>query len=273
MRRWLNLIGVEWMKARSLYAFGITILAQLVIFFVLIFVGANFDVQVQGVSVKPFFEFPHVWVTFAWFLGWLNLFSAIGFIVIVGSEFSEKTFHFQLVSGLTRLELVVSKILLAILVSLIWAIVLLLLGMAFGVYYSSGFSLSGILPGFEVLGAFFLRTFALLLVAMLFAFILRNTTVSILVFVVLFSLAPVVQYFLPDGVGWMLPFRAMQNLTPMPDFFGLAVLNHPELSALKSSITSAQVSTTSLVQPFITTIFYSCLIVVAIVAYVKRRSF
>ncbi|HUX54379.1 MAG TPA: hypothetical protein VMV56_08200 [Williamwhitmania sp.] len=273
MRRWFHLVGVEWLKARSLYGFGITITAQLVVFLVLIFVGANFDVHLQGVSVRPFFEFPHVWETFAWVLGWLNFFTAIGFIVIVGSEFGEKTFLFQLVSGLTRIELVVSKILLAFVISIAWFLVLLTLGFAFGLYFSPSDSLLPLLPGLQVFSAFFLRTFSLLLVAMLIAFILRNTAVSILVFVVLFSLAPVVPSIIPEAISWMMPFQAMQNLTPTPDFFGLAVLNHPELSALKRSITLAPPYSTSLWLSSIATFVYSCAYMIAMVATVRRRSF
>lgn len=273
MRRWYNLVRVEWLKARSIYGFGITLTAQLVVFLVLIFVGANLDVHLQGVSIRPFFEFPHVWQTFAWVLGWLNIFTAVGFIVIVGSEYGEKTFLFQLVSGLTRFELVGSKILLAFFISIAWVLVFLALGVAFGLYFSLGDSLSPVLPGLQIFLAFFIRTFSLLIVAMLIAFILRNTAVSILLFIVLFSLAPLFHSIIPESISWMMPFQAMQNLTPTPDFFGLAVLNHPELSALKNSITTVMPSCTSLWLSAVATLAYSCAFVIAMVATVRRRSF
>lgn len=274
MNRWFQLYNVEWIKARSQYAFVITIAAQLIIFLVIVFIAANFDIHVKGVSIRPFFQFPHVWDTFAWLLGWLNLFTAIGFISIVGTELGDRTFHFQLVSGLTRMELVLSKILLALVFSAGWSLVFFGVGLGFGLHYSSSVASYDIFLGLELLLAYFLRTVTVIVAVMLITFLVRNLAVSVLIFVLMFSISPVIHSMIPESVGWMLPFGAMQNLTPMPDFLGLAILDHPEFNALKSSMMQVEPSIVKNVcYSLLSTLLYLALFIWGMLTFIRKKSF
>ncbi|SDC81237.1 hypothetical protein [Williamwhitmania taraxaci] len=273
MRRWLTLLEIEWLKAKSFYAFSISIAAQLFVFLAIIFVGSNIDLNIQGVSAHPFFEFPHIWTSFAWLLSWISLFTAFAMLVIVGAEFGERTYHFQLANGLKRFELLGAKVLLAISLSLFWALVLFVVTLLFGAYYSNTVSLNDVYHGVEVSLFFFLHTFFLLAIALIISFLIRNTALSVLAFVVLMPLEVVIRTFLPDFVRFFFPFRALQNLAPMPDFFGLAVMNNPELAALKSTVAEVFAPIVSIWITVVVAVLYSLFSIIIIFFSLRKRSF
>jgi len=273
MSRWMTLLEIEWLKAKSFYAFGISIAAQLFVFFAIIFVGSNIDLNIQGVSARPLFEFPHIWTSFAWLLSWISLFTAFAMLVIVGAEFGERTYHFQLANGLKRFELLSAKVLLAISLSLFWALVLFIVTLLFGAYYSNTVSLNDVLQGFEVSLLFFLHTFFLLAIALIISFVVRNTALSVLAFVVLLPLEVVVRTFLPAFARFFFPLRVLQNLAPMPDFFGLAVMNNPELAALKSTVAEVADPFVSAWITVIIAILYSFVSIGIIYFLLRKRSF
>lgn len=273
MRRWINLLAIEWLKAKSFYAFGISIAAQLVVFIAVALVGANVDLNIQGVSTHPFFVFPHIWTSFAWLLGWISLFTCFAVLVIVGAEFGERTYHFQLANGLKRFELLGAKVLLVICLSVFWALVLFAVTLPFGIYYSASFGIADIVQGLEVSLSFFLHTFFLLVIALIVSFIIRNTALSILAFVVLMPIEAAVRTVFPEIVRYFFPLRALQNLAPMPDFFGLAVMNNPELAALKSTVAVASEHLVSMEITVVVALLYSLASLGIIFFFLRKRNF
>ncbi len=273
MKRWMNLLAIEWMKAKSFYAFGISIIAQLVVFAVLLVVGVNLDLQIDGVSTRPFFEFPHIWTAFAWLLGWISLFTGFAFLVIVGAEFSERTFHFQLANGLKRYELLGAKVFLAVLLSLFWTLVLFVAVLIFGCFGSTPVGIADISQGLMVSSFFFLHTFFLLAIALVISFLIRNTALSILAFLGIIPFEAVLRTFFPEIVRYFFPLKAFQNLAPMPDFFGLAVMNNPELAALKSTVTAADAPLIPIEITVVVVIVYSLASLAIIFYFLRKRSF
>ena len=273
MKRWINLLSIEWLKAKSFYAFGISIAAQLAVFVALLLIGANSDLRIEGVSTQPFFQFPHVWGSFAWLLGWISLFTGFAVLVIVGAEFGERTFHFQLANGLRRFELLFAKVLLALCLSLFWALVLFVVAFLFGAYYSPNYDFSCVYGGLVVSSAFFLHTFFLLIIALVLSFLIRNTALSILAFVVIIPFEAVLRSLFPDVVQFFFPMEALQNLAPMPDFFGLAVMNNPELAALKSTVAAAGEPAVSMWVTVVVALGYALLSLGIIFFVLKKRSF
>lgn len=273
MKRWLNLLAIEWKKAKSFYAFGISIVAQLVVFVVLLVVGVNLDIEVEGVSISPFFEFPHIWTSFAWLLGWISLFTGFAFLVIVGAEFGERTFNFQLANGLKRYELLGAKVLLAIVLSAFWSLVLFIVAIVFGSYHTPSVGFADIYQGLEVSLFFFLRTFCLLAITLVIAFLIRNTALSILAFVVIIPFEAMLRTVFPEVVRYFFPLKALQNLAPMPDFFGLAVMNNPELAALKSTVTAVDTPLIPIEITVAVVVIYSVASLTAIFFFLRKRSF
>lgn len=273
IRRWLNLLSIEWLKAKSFYAFGLSIAIQLVVFVVLLVVAANINLNVEGVSTRPFFEFPNIWSSFSWLLSWISLFTGFAVLVIVGAEFGERTYHFQLANGLKRVELLGAKVLFVAGLSIFWALVLFVVALLFGISFSPSISTQDLLQGMLVSFFLFLHTFFLLVIALLISFLVRNTALSILAFVAVIPFEAIIRAIMPEAARTFFPLKALQNLAPMPDFFGLAVMNNPGLVALKSSVTNATDPLVSMKITIAVALIYSLICIAIILFFIRKRSF
>ncbi|PKP38827.1 MAG: hypothetical protein CVT98_04695 [Bacteroidetes bacterium HGW-Bacteroidetes-15] len=187
-------------------------------------VASSLKINIQGITIEKLFHFPHIWNTFAWIASWFNLLLGILAIMLVSNEFQFRTFRKQLIDGLSRSELLYSKVLVFILLAVYTMLLVFFSGFIFGVLKSPSFSLANFIEGLPYLPVLFIQSLGYMLMAMLFAFIIKNTALSIVSFILyFFPIEPIIRVFIPDAAIQYMPVKIIANLTPMPDFVGISL--------------------------------------------------
>jgi ABC-type transport system involved in multi-copper enzyme maturation permease subunit len=163
------------------------------------------------------YKFRNIWEFFPWIAGQFNILLAILVIAMVTSEFRNKTFRFQLLNGLSREQLITGKGWMIFIISV------------YGLVLSVGASLvCGFFIGEEEFSwdifqkaymplAYFVQLFAYLCMAAFFAFLLKRTAVSIIVFLLyLFPGEVLIRKLLFSNWEQYFPTKAMAGLTKFP---------------------------------------------------------
>jgi ABC-2 type transport system permease protein len=131
------------------------------------------------------FSFPDIWIITFYFAQYFTLLAAIIIIVIVVNEFDYRTARQHIIDGLSRWEIVLGKFIAVTTTALIITFLVFLLGTAYGLANGGGNSPTGYGISATYIFAFFLRTLGLLTFAMFFAFWIKRTGISIILFIVL----------------------------------------------------------------------------------------
>lgn len=231
-----KLFQIEKLKTLNYKAFKTIVILHALLFFLVVTVASSFKVHVQGITIEKLFFFPYIWNTLAWFASWFNLLLGIIAIMLVTNEFQYRTFRKQLIDGLTRNELLIGKLYVFILLAAYTMLLVFLSGLVFGIIKSPSFSIENFVNGLTFLPVLYVQALAYMLLAMLFAFIFRNTAISILAFILyFFPIEPIFRAFLPDTIAKFMPVKLISNLTPMPDFVGISLSDTIQLSGHDTS--------------------------------------
>ncbi len=219
----VKLLRIEIIKFWGSPILRALIIIHLVLFLLVVLLAAFAPINIQGISTEKFSQFPHVWQTFAWIASWFNMLLGILAIVMVANEHQYRTYRKQLIDGLSRTELLYSKLITISIIAVYTTLLVFATGLVIGFLKTSSFNFSDFVSGLSILPILFLQSLSYMTLGMLIAFIFKNTAISIVGFVLyFFPIEPIVRAFIPAPVDKFLPFKIISNLTPMPDFFGIA---------------------------------------------------
>lgn len=219
-----SLINIERIKTLYSPSFRTIIILHASLFFLVALIAGSIKLNIQGVSIEKIMQFPHIWNTLAWIASWFNLLLGILAIMLVSNEFQFRTFRKQIIDGLSRNELVFGKIIVFAAIAIYTMLLVFATGLIMGTIKSSGFNLSNFTQGLAYLPVLFLQSFSYMLLAMLFAFLFKNTALSIVSFILyFFPIEPIIRSIIPDVAIKFLPVKVIANLTPMPDFVGISM--------------------------------------------------
>jgi ABC-type transport system involved in multi-copper enzyme maturation permease subunit len=160
-----RLISIELQKIRLNRASRVLTLTYFVLIS-LIAVLASIKFNIFGAEIRiadqGIFNFPYIWHFNSWVAVWIKLFFAVVVVSIVANEYSYGTLKQNLIDGLSKKELLLSKFLTVVLFSAISTIFLfivtLVLGLCFSAYDEPGIVFSDtiyLLAYFVDLVAFF----------------------------------------------------------------------------------------------------------------------
>lgn len=223
----LRLIKIDFKK----YAFTRTFWVLLTIYFVLIvavfFLAESVlnaflaNAKTSAPVAAPDFSlysFPYIWQNLAYLGGWFKILIALIVLIFVSNEFSYKTNRQNVMNGMSRGEFLASKVLFAILLSLFASIVLFLSGIVLGIGHTEEYSFSLIFENMEFLAGYFLELLTLSLLALLAAFLLRQSGLAIVLFAIYYVVAEnILSAVLPDSLSRFLPIESMGNLIDVPN--------------------------------------------------------
>lgn len=214
-----KLFKIELIKTLNYASFKVIIALHFILFLLVIFVASQVDVSVPGFRMKNLFQFPHVWSSFAWVASWFNLLLAIILMVLVGNEYSFKTFRQHVMNGLGRYDLVMGKGIVIVLISIYGLLLVLLSGTVSGIIFTKNIDFSDIFQKAHVLAVYFIQAVGYMTLGFLIAVLFRNTALSIVMFLLYFIfIEPILRKFFPHDIRQYFPVRIISNLTPMPEF-------------------------------------------------------
>ncbi len=182
-----------------------------------------------NLDAVPLFRFPDIWQNIAYLAGFFKILLGIFIVISITNEFQYNTIRMNLSSGLTRLEFILSKVLLIFFISLLSVVILLSQGLTLGLSHSQNVSLINILSGTDFLLGYFIELFFYMVLAMVFALLLKRTGVTILILLIYpLLIEPLVRWQIPDSIDRFFPVKAMDriNVFPFPKYFGYDVQNH-----------------------------------------------
>jgi len=185
------------------------------------------------------YNFPIIWHITTFFASQFKFFFAIVVVSMIGNEYSNKTIKQNLIDGLSKKEFILSKFYTIVFFSLVATILLFLISLLIGLYYSSYTEINIIFRETEYLIGYFLKlvgffSFCLFLgmlakrsafaLAFLFVdFILEWIILGLITWQANFELAEKIQNFFP--------LKSMYNLIKQP-FQRIAMSKFPDKSEL-----------------------------------------
>jgi ABC-2 type transport system permease protein len=272
-----NIIKLEFIKTLGYPGFRTIIILHAALFFLVVTIGSQISLNIQGVRVDKLFAFPYVWGTLSWIGSWFNLLLGILAIVLVSNEYQFRTFRKQIIDGVSRSQLLLAKMVVIATLALYALLLVLLTGFIFGIIFSNGITVSSIFEKFPYVMVLFVQSFAYMMLGMLFGFIFRNSGLSIITFILFFFPGePILRAFFPSEIDQFFPIKIISNLTPMPDFVDITTRDMMQINGSSpASLQKLGLVPESLTVGVSTLVCFAYIIIFyfAIKLIIERRSF
>ncbi len=218
-----KLFSLEKIKALSYPAFKTLMIIHFLLFFLVILVVSRAHFSIPGFSIKGLYQFPNIWQFFPWVASWFNLFLAIVIIILVGNEFSFRTFRQNVIDGLSRNDLIKGKLILIFTIAVYTLIMVLLAIVIFGLINTKNISFDIIFENSYLILIYFVQAIGYMTLGLLISIIFRNNALSIIMFILyFFPIEPIIRVMFKAEARNFFPIKIISNLTPTPEFLTMA---------------------------------------------------
>ncbi len=164
------------------------------------------------------YAFPYVWHNLAYIAGLFKIFLALLVIIFVTNEFNYKTIRQNIMSGMSRIEFLFSKVLFVFLISVAVSLVLFFSALLLGLTHTEQVTAALLFSKMYFVPVYFLEIFTFLLFALMVAFLLEKQGLAIGLFALYYYVAePIFAYRLPEGVSRFLPIKMITHLIDVPN--------------------------------------------------------
>jgi len=178
-------------------------------------VGKGSPIAIPGFSL---YSFPYVWHNMAFLAGFFKIFLALLVIIFITNEYSYKTIRQNVMSGMSRVEFLFSKVIFVFFIALAVTLVLFLSALLLGLSHTENVTSSLVFSKMFFVPAYFLEVFSFLLMAMMFAFLLQKQGLAIGIFALYYYVAePIIAFRLPAGVARFMPIKMITHLIDVPN--------------------------------------------------------
>jgi len=238
MKRLLDIEFHKFKYSKSSKVLTIIYLSIVILSMLIGVVPFNFG-SVQGkVADLGVFNFPVVWHVSTYCISFLKIFIAIVIVSLTASEYSNRTIKQNLIDGLSKKELVLSKFYLATVLALIVTLLVFIVSLILGLIYSDYNDVGIIFSKMEYLPAFFLGHLVLFCFC-LFAGVLVKRSAFALGFIAVWwifeGFLNIISFVFDSKYDWntydyvshILPMNAMSNLLYNP---------FPKISLVKETL-------------------------------------
>lgn len=223
----MRLLKIELLKLLPYKTFRVLFLTYLVLLFSILLVADNFFGSI-GAPKEQVLQFPNIWNYYTFCGGYLNIILVVIIIFITCNEFTYRTLRQNIIDGLTRNEVVLSKIYLIVFLAVIITIALFITGLIAG-------TMNGTIPGggnftdhLEFVFAFFIQTIGVMSLGYLLGNLFKRSAIAIVIFLILLFPVDLIlrEAVLPGWAAAYLPVNTyFWNLPPIPK---IHILSHGE---------------------------------------------
>jgi hypothetical protein len=225
-----RLLDIEFHKFRHSRSSKVLTIIYLTIVALMMMVGMiriEFNGFSGSFSDLGIFDFPYVWHISTYFTSFLKIFIAIVIVSLTANEYSNRTIKQNLIDGLSKKELILSKFYFVLALACLTTIVIFMASLILGLIYSDYNQANIIFSDLEFIGAFFMGHLVFFSFC-LFAGILLKRSAFALGFVAVWWLFEgalnIGAYVLDKAYGTgiydyllhILPLNAMSNLIKQP---------------------------------------------------------
>ena len=176
---------------------------------------------------------PWVWQNLAFFatIRYVLIFPAIIIIILITNEFTFKTIRQNMINGMSKAEILTSKLLIILLISIVMTALLSIGGLIIGITHTTGITFSLVFEKSSFMAGFFITILTFQVFALFFGFLLRNTGLAIALFTLyVFIIEPILYYFLKspivfkNNISTYLPINAVIRVTEYPSIQVLKIM-------------------------------------------------
>lgn len=230
----LDLLKIEWLKLKNYKAFliiGIFFILGIFItnYMVLTVFNKMVDKTEAGMLLGKFmpYDFKHVWQTTSYASGYILILPVMLLIMLVTNEFTYKTSRQNIIDGISRLDFIHVKIILATLFAIISTLFVIVTGFALASTTGTEFSFHG----FSQVGYFFLKAITYNFIAVFISVLIKRTGFAIGVYFIYMSAENIISQLLDvwsmkikveskldlGSLGSYLPMNASDSLLSFPE--------------------------------------------------------
>ncbi len=181
----IRLLTIEWKKLWPYRAFRLLFGAFFLLLVLSLLIGRTLNTE-GGEEINQLFrilDLPNIWNYYLFIATLLNIVLGIIVIFVITNEYSYKTIRQNLIDGLTREEIFISKVFLLLILSVLSTIVVFLSGMAAGVIYNPGSSLPMLLERSDLTLGYFVACLGALSLASLIAVLLKRSGLATIFYI------------------------------------------------------------------------------------------
>ncbi len=179
----LRLLNLELQKLLSNTASKVLIFISFILPFFVILLSAIkinfFGFFTLELGELGIFDFPIIWHITTFFTSQFKFFFAIVVVSMIGNEYSNKTLKQNLIDGLSKKEFILSKFYTIVFFSLLSTILIFIISLCIGLYYSSIDEFRLILRGTEFLIAYFVKLVGFFSLCLFFAMLLKRSAFAL----------------------------------------------------------------------------------------------
>ncbi len=188
----LRLLNLELQKLLQNKTSKILIFVSFILpFFVILL--SSFKINVFGfftleLGELGIFNFPIIWHLTTFFASQFKFFFAIVVVSMIGNEYSNKTIKQNLIDGLSKKEFILSKFYTIVFFSLISTVLISLISLCIGLYYSSYTEASIIFRETEFLLAYCIKLIGFFSLCLFFGMLVKRSAFALAFLFILFIL-------------------------------------------------------------------------------------
>jgi ABC-2 type transport system permease protein len=219
----LHNLQIEWLKVKKYSTFWVLSGLFLVSLFGINYITyliqskAPKDPMSHAVVGTPF-KFPEVWHTVSYMSSFLLFIPGLLMIIFISNEFSFKTHRQNIIDGMSRTEFIITKMVIAVILSVLCTVAVLITAYLFGLTTGGEVSYSGI----KYITYFFVQAISYTVVAMVFGLLFRRSGIAIgiyfLYIVILENMMVGIINKFTNHFGEFLPLQCTDSLIPFPFF-------------------------------------------------------
>jgi ABC-type transport system involved in multi-copper enzyme maturation permease subunit len=223
-----RLFRIELIKIQSNASFWVLTSLHVGIVLLVILSGRLFlnSISLNGESITnlldpkaiPIYQFPDIWHNISYVAGYLKFILAIYVIISITSEISYDTLRQNIMNGLSRIDLIISKLFLIILLSLASTVFLFLTGLIIGLFSTPDVQPNDLIKYSGFIPAYFLMLTAYLIFAFMIGLLIKRTGLAMgLMFLYTIIIEPILVFRIQtDWIKGLFPIKSMNNLIHMP---------------------------------------------------------
>ncbi|MEP0212922.1 MAG: ABC transporter permease subunit [Cellulophaga sp.] len=224
----LRLLQIEFIKLWNNRASKVLILAYFILMILIAgisMIKVDFGPLKFHIADVGIFNFPYIWHFNTFMAAFLKLFLAIVIVSMIANEYSNKTIKQNLIDGLSKKELILSKFLTIGVFSLTSTIFIFLISLFLGLIYSDFNEASIIFSDLEYLAAYFVKLIGFFSFCFFVAVLVKRSAFALGFLFIWFIGAEIIPYTylaskyskeLADNVTSFFPFGSMWSTITEP---------------------------------------------------------
>ncbi len=207
----MKLAAIEWMKLRRLSTMKVILLIYAGLLPTIYLLYAYLQFGPFHVT-EDIYLFPDVYAMMAWTSSIFNLIIGVIIIVFTCNEIKYKTQRQNVIDGLNKREVILSKFIVVFGMSLVITLYTFLLAMIFGLINGG----TSVIDGIEQIGVYFVMTLGYFAFAYFFANLVRLPALAIILYLVSTTVEEIIGFIAIQEYVQFFPLTTFSNLVPFP---------------------------------------------------------